>query len=55
MEKHQGLKDELEMMWKVKTEVIPEVVGALTTVTSKLESGSKRSQEQHQHSLSRRV
>ena len=37
MEKYQGLKEELERTWKVKTKVVPVVTGALGAVTPKLE------------------
>ena len=36
IEKHQGLKEQLEQMWKVKCNVIPFVVGPLGAVTPKL-------------------
>lgn len=49
MEKDQGLKK----MWKVKTKVVPVMVGALEAVAPKLESGSNKSHEQYQISLSR--
>ncbi len=35
-EKYQGLKEQLERMWKVKASVVPVVVGALRAVTPKL-------------------
>ena len=34
--KYQGLKEQLEQMWKVKADVVPVVVGALGAVTPKL-------------------
>ena len=37
LEKNQGLKKELERMWKVKAKVVPVVIGSLGTVTPKLE------------------
>ena len=37
LEKHQGLKEELERTWKVKVKVVPVVIGALGAVTPKLE------------------
>ncbi|XP_068190807.1 uncharacterized protein [Antennarius striatus] len=37
IEKYQGLKEQLEQMWKVKVNVVPVVVGALGAVTPKLE------------------
>ena len=37
VEKYQGLKEELEKAWKVKTSVVPVVIGALGAVTPKLE------------------
>ena len=36
LEKYQGLKEELERMWKVKAKVVPVVEGALGAVTPKL-------------------
>ena len=36
VEKYQGLKEQLEQMWKVKASVVPVVVGALGAVTPKL-------------------
>ena len=36
LEKYQGLKEQLERMWKVKASVVPVVVGALGAVTPKL-------------------
>lgn len=47
LEKFQGLKEELERMWKVKATRVPVMVGVLAAVTPKLESGSNRSLEQH--------
>ncbi|KAF7661452.1 hypothetical protein LDENG_00261530 [Lucifuga dentata] len=35
-EKYQGLKEELDRMWKVKSTVVPVVIGALGAVTPKL-------------------
>ena len=56
LEKYQGLREELEKMWGVKTTVVPVVIGALGAVTPKLgESGSSRHQEEHLRSLSRRA
>ena len=37
MEKYQGLKEELERMWKMKVKVVPVVIGALGVVAPKLE------------------
>ena len=37
LEKYQGLKEELERMWKVKAKVVPVVIGALGAVSRKLE------------------
>lgn len=37
LEKYHGVKEELKKIWKVKTKVIPLMLGALRTVTSKLE------------------
>ena len=37
LEKYQGLKEELERMWKVKVKVVLVVIGALGAVTPKLE------------------
>ena len=37
LEKYQGLKEELERMWKVKAKVVPVVIRALGAVTPKLE------------------
>ena len=37
LEKYQGLKEEVERMWKVKAKVVPVVIGALEAVTPKLE------------------
>ncbi|XP_054913489.1 uncharacterized protein LOC129377515 [Poeciliopsis prolifica] len=37
LEKYQGLREELERAWKVKTTVVPVVIGALGAVTPKLE------------------
>ncbi len=36
LEKYQGLKEELEKMWKVRATVVPVVIGALGAVTPKL-------------------
>ena len=36
VEKYQGLREQLERMWKVKASVVPVVVGALGAVTPKL-------------------
>ncbi|KAF7654704.1 hypothetical protein LDENG_00066000, partial [Lucifuga dentata] len=36
IEKYQGLKEELERTWKVKSKVVPVVTGALRAVTPKL-------------------
>lgn len=44
-EKYQGLKEELEKMWRVKATMVAVVKGALGAVTTK----------QHLRSLSRRV
>lgn len=33
LEKHQGLKEELEKMWEVEATVVPVVTGALRAVT----------------------
>ena len=53
IEKYQGLKEQLEQMWKVKASVVPVVVGALGAVTPKL-GESSRFQEQHLKPQSRR-
>uniref|UniRef100_A0A3B5PPD0 Reverse transcriptase domain-containing protein n=1 Tax=Xiphophorus maculatus TaxID=8083 RepID=A0A3B5PPD0_XIPMA len=37
LEKYQGLREELERAWKVKTTVVPVVIGALGAVTPKLD------------------
>lgn len=36
MEKDQGLKEELERMWKVQVKMVPVVVGTFGAVTTKL-------------------
>ena len=36
IEKYQGLKEQLEQMWKIKADVVPVVEGALGAVTPKL-------------------
>ncbi|XP_076740510.1 uncharacterized protein LOC143418686 [Maylandia zebra] len=36
LEKYQGLREELERMWRVKVTVVPVVIGALGAVTPKL-------------------
>ncbi|KAF7645372.1 hypothetical protein LDENG_00205860, partial [Lucifuga dentata] len=36
IQKYQGLKEELEWTWKVKSKVVPMVIGALRAVTPKL-------------------
>ena len=36
IEKYQGLKEQLERMWKVKASVVPVVVGALGAVSPTL-------------------
>ncbi|KAF7666152.1 hypothetical protein LDENG_00119050 [Lucifuga dentata] len=36
IKKYQGLKEELECTWKVKSKVVPVVIGALGAVTPKL-------------------
>ncbi|KAF7643158.1 hypothetical protein LDENG_00244290 [Lucifuga dentata] len=36
IQKYQGLKEELERTWKVKSKVVPVVIGALGAVTPKL-------------------
>ena len=53
LEKSQGLKEELERVWGVKTSVVHVVMGALGAVTPSWESGSNKSQEIHVRSLSR--
>lgn len=47
--KYKGLKKELENIWKVKTNVIPEITGALgrTKPSLNYKSGSSRIQQQH--------
>uniref|UniRef100_A0A087XGF1 Reverse transcriptase zinc-binding domain-containing protein n=2 Tax=Poecilia formosa TaxID=48698 RepID=A0A087XGF1_POEFO len=42
LEKYQGLREELEKAWKVKTTVVPVVIGALGAVTPKLEQWLKQ-------------
>ena len=42
LEKYQGLREELEKTWKVKTTVVPVVIGALGAVTPKLEQWLKQ-------------
>ena len=37
LEKHSGLKEELENIWSVKVAVVPIVIGALGAVTPKLD------------------
>ena len=37
LRKYQGLKEELERMWKVKAKVVPVLIGGLGAVTPKLE------------------
>lgn len=36
IEKYQGLKKQLEQMWKLKSKVVPVVIRALGAVTAKL-------------------
>lgn len=42
LEKYQGLKEELEKMWKGRAPVVPVVIGALGAVTPKLAPAESR-------------
>ena len=55
LEKYQGLREELEEMWKLKVTVVPVVIGALRAVTPRLGQWPSKLQEQHLRSLSRRA
>ncbi|KAF7663723.1 hypothetical protein LDENG_00203700, partial [Lucifuga dentata] len=55
IQKYQGLKEELERTWKVKSKVVPVVIGAPGAVTPKLREWLQEIPEQHLRSLSRRV
>lgn len=50
----QVLKEQLEQMWKVKFKVVLMVIGALDTVTPKLEEFLQQIPGQHQRLLPRR-
>lgn len=55
LKKYQGLRAELEKMWRVKATVVPVVILALDAVTNKPGEWLQQILEEHLRSLSRRT